>query len=110
MAVNRRKKVDSQQPDADFFRVSAWDELGKNCQRYLVKGRKVAVLGEVSVRQYQGNDGTPKCSMEVLARDVEFLTPKSENGADGPAAASVAPQSAPVASAMQSAADDDLPF
>lgn len=80
VAVNRRKRgADAGQPDADFFRVSAWRELGTNCNLYLKKGRKVAVVGSVSVSTYTGNDGQTRASMDITAQDVEFLTPKSDN-------------------------------
>ena len=75
IAVNRRKKVDGQ-PEADFFRVSAWGQLGENCQKYLAKGRKAYVEGTVSVSTYQGQDGQTRASMDVFASDVEFLTPR----------------------------------
>ena len=77
VAVNRRKKVEGQ-PDADFFRVSAWDAMGENCAKYLAKGRKVAVVGSVSVRTYETQKGEHRASMEVLANEVEFITPRDE--------------------------------
>ena len=77
VAVNRRAKS-GQQPEADFFRVSAWNQQAETCQRYLAKGRKVAVVGQVSVHTYQGSDGKTYAQMDVLANEVEFLTPKSE--------------------------------
>ena len=75
VAVNRRGKQAEGQPEADFFRVSAWNKMGENCQKYLTKGKKVAVVGSVSVHTYQAQDGTTKASMEVFAQDVEFLSP-----------------------------------
>lgn len=77
VAVNRRKKVHGQ-PDADFFRVSAWNQLGENCQKYLAKGRKVCVVGPVAVHAYSTQDGKPGASLEVMANDVEFLSSKGE--------------------------------
>lgn len=77
VAVNRRKKVQGQ-PDADFFRVSAWNQLGENCQKYLAKGRKVSVVGSVAVYAYSTQDGKPGASLEVMANDVEFLSSKIE--------------------------------
>ena len=74
LAVNRRNR-----DEADYFRVSAWDKLGENCQKFLIKGRKVCVIGPVTVRTYQANDGTTRASMEVTAQDVEFLTPRTED-------------------------------
>lgn len=75
VAVNRRGKQAEGQPEADFFRVSAWNKMGENCQKYLTKGKKVAVVGSVSVHTYQAQDGTTRASLEVFAQDVEFLSP-----------------------------------
>lgn len=74
VAVNRRSRE-----EADFFRVSAWEKLGENCQKFLQKGRKVAVVGPVSVRTFEGKDGTTRASLEVKADEVEFLSARSES-------------------------------
>ncbi len=77
VAVNRRRS--GTQQEVDYFRVSAWGNTGENCQKYLVKGNKVAVSGSVSANAYMGNDGTPRASLEISTVDVEFLTPKSSS-------------------------------
>lgn len=76
VAVNRKKTANQQQPESDFFRVTAWRELGVNCGKFLQKGKKVAVVGSVSVSTYTGNDGATRSNLEVLAQDVEFLSPR----------------------------------
>ena len=76
VAVNRRKP-NQNQPDAEFFRVSAWRQLGEICGKYITKGKKVCVIGEVSCHAYTSN-GEAKASLEVTAEDVEFLSPKEE--------------------------------
>ena len=73
VAVNRRGKGEN---EADFFRVTAWRQLAENCHRFLNKGRKVCVVGAVSARTYQANDGQTRVSLEVAADDVEFLSPR----------------------------------
>ena len=78
VAANRKKKIEGQ-PEADFFRVSAWDQLGENCGKYLAKGRKVAVVGSVSVRTYDTQSGEHRASMEVQAQEVEFLSSRNDN-------------------------------
>lgn len=98
VAVNRRGQDDK----ADFFRVSAWNKTGETCQKYLAKGRKVAVTGPVSVSTYTGQDGKAYANLEVMAQDVEFLTPKGEQAAPAPAA--------PANNGYQEVTDDDLPF
>ena len=74
VAVNRRRTANNQNPGADYFSVSAWRQLGENCAKFLDKGRKVAVVGAVSVRTYQAQDGSTRASLEVNADDVEFLS------------------------------------
>lgn len=81
MAVNRRNKAAQAGPqDADFFRVNAWRGLGENCAKFLAKGRKVAVVGSVSVNTYTGSDGKTRVSMDVHADEVEFLSPRDVGG------------------------------
>ena len=110
VAVNRRRSQNSNQPEADFFRVSAWNQLGENCQRYLAKGRKVCVIGRVSVSTYQGNDGTTRASLDVMAEDVEFLSSRQDD-AGYTAAPAAAPKAAPAMDAgFQEVDDEDLPF
>lgn len=74
MAVNGRNKDD----EATWFRVTAWRQLAENCYRYLSKGKKVCVVGAVSLNEYTGNDGVKRASLEVNAEDVEFLSPRSD--------------------------------
>lgn len=81
VAVNRRRQQEGQ-PEADFFRVTAWRGLADNCDKYLAKGRKVCVIGPVSVSTYTAQDGTTRASMEVTAGDVEFLSPKEQGSGD----------------------------
>ena len=70
IAVNRRDKG-----EVDFFRISAWDRLGDNCAKWLIKGKKVSVIGSVSASAYIGQDGKARANLEVTAQDVEFYRP-----------------------------------
>lgn len=114
VAVNRRRSSSAEagsQPEADFFRVSAWRQLGENCARYLAKGRKVAVVGSVTVNTYTGQDGTTRASLEVNADDVEFLSPRGEGGEGGQPG--YQPGSAPAPSqnsGFVKVDDEELPF
>ena len=113
VAVNRRvRNAEAGQPEADFFRVTAWRQLGENCAKYLAKGRKVSVTGSVSASAYTAQDGSPRASLEVTADDVEFLTPRGEVG-DVPPAPAPRPQAAPAApqsNGFVQVDDDELPF
>lgn len=109
VAVNRRRSQNSSQPEADFFRCNVWNQLGESCQKYLAKGRKVAVVGRVSVSTYQGNDGSTRASLNVMAEDVEFLTPKGEQGAAQPHYPAPKPQQ-PNPGWQEVDDDEDFPF
>lgn len=77
VAVNRRRTGEGQQ-EADFFRVTVWRQLGEICAKYLAKGRKVCVVGPVSVRTYQTQQGETRAQLEVTADDIEFLSPRDQ--------------------------------
>ena len=105
VAVNRRKTQQNQDPGADYFNVSAWRQLGENCAKWLIKGRKVYVSGPVSVRLFTRNDGTAGASLEITAEDVEFISPAGDqNNHSEPAA----PQADP--SGMMPVETPDDPF
>ena len=74
VGVTRRKSNEAE-PQTDWFKVTAWRQLGENCNRYLAKGKKVFVAGPVSVSTYTAKDGTTRASIEITAEDVEFLSP-----------------------------------
>ena len=112
VAVNRRQRnAEAGQPEADFFRVTAWRQLGEICAKYLAKGRKVSVTGTVSACAYTAQDGSARASLEVTADDVEFLTPRGEVG-DMPAAprAQAPAPAAPQSNGFVQVDDDELPF
>ena len=78
VAVNRRNRREGE-PEADFFRCSVWNQMGEACAKYLAKGRKVCVIGSVSVRTYTTQNGEARASLEVAAQDVEFLSSRNDN-------------------------------
>lgn len=90
VAVNRRGGKET-----DFFKVTAWRGLAENCSRYLSKGRKVCVVGPVSLNSYQASDGSTKASLEINAEEIEFLSPSESK-----------PESRP----KQDPVYDDLPY
>lgn len=106
VAVNRRKTQGNQNPEADFFKVTAWRALGENCAKFTQKGKKVCVVGKVSLRTWETQDGKHGASLEVLAEEVEFLSPRVSD------APTPAEPSAPVdsASGMAVVDTDELPF
>lgn len=102
IAVNRRSSDGDQK--ADFYNVTAWRGLGETVARYSRKGNKLAVSGNIELREYEDREGVKRTAIDIIAQDIEFLTPKPQE------------ESAPAHSerkkpALQSFDDDnDIPF
>lgn len=82
VAVARQYKDQNGERQTDFIPVIAWRNLAENCARYLAKGKKVCVVGEIQTRSYAAQDGSKRYVTELVASDVEFLTP-NQSGQQG---------------------------
>ena len=120
IAVNRRKRADGQQ-ETDFFNIVAWRQLAELCSRYLAKGRKVCVVGSIQTRTYEAQDGSKRSAFDIVADDVEFLSPAQSGASSGEYHAPAAPAPRAQAPAYGGAPadagftqvqvdDDELPF
>lgn len=110
IAVNRRSGSSDGERKADFYNVTAWRGLGETVARYAKKGNKVAVLGNIELKTYEDRDGVERTSVDVIAQDVEFLTPRGaqEDMGDYSAPATHSEKKKP---SLQSFDDDsDIPF
>ena len=99
-AQTQAQKQKGERPEAEFFNVTAWRERGEICAKFLEKGKKVCVIGRVGLRTWE-TDTKHGASLEVLAEEVEFLSPRVSD-----------PAPAPVdkATGFQQVETDDLPF
>ena len=59
-----------------WFRVSAWRRQAEIVNDLLKKGMSVFVSGELRTREFVGNDGQKRFSLEVTMDDMQILTPK----------------------------------
>lgn len=108
LAVNRPKNQDGVSL-ADYITVRTWRTSAENCAKYLTKGRKVAVAGKLATRSYD-KDGRKIYVTEVVADDVEFLTPRGQNDAASPESGYPQAQPEPDENGFTPVDDDDLPF
>jgi len=78
VAVSRtRKGADGQSVDeTEWFRVVAWEKLGDSCAEYLRKGSHVYIEGRLQTRKFTGQDGQERSIVEVVANDMQNLTPR----------------------------------
>jgi single-strand DNA-binding protein len=118
----RRQNRDTQQWEdvPNYFDVTVWGAQGENCQRYLSKGRPVAIDGRLQWREWQDQQGNKRQSVDIVAESVQFLGGRDDAGAgngngfssSAPAAQSDIPtdtgdfERTPVAAGT----DDDIPF
>lgn len=85
----------------DFFTVNVWGNQAEHCAKYLKKGSKVLVEGEIHNRSYEDRDGNKRTVTEITANNVEFLSPREEQPAS-------ATKSKPTLTPVE--IDEDLPF
>jgi single-strand DNA-binding protein len=81
-----------------WFKVTCWRKLAETTNQYLKKGRQVMVIGEIDASAFTGQDGQPRASLELTARDVRFLGGRDES-VGGAAPAATYPQE-----------EEDIPF
>jgi single-strand DNA-binding protein len=120
VATNRRYKDQAsgewiEKPN--YFTVKVWGAQGENCANYLAKGRAVAIDGRLEWREWEGQDGSKRESVEIIADTVQFLGSREggEGAAPGGQARSFEPRGGelkpdPVPAAFGSGGDDDIPF
>ena len=108
LAVNRNFTNANGEREVDFFNIVAWRALGENCAKYLSKGKKVSIVGRVEITKYEDKQGEEKTVVNVVAEDVEFLSPRSDDEAEN------APQKPSgkkkTVVELQPIAGEDLPF
>ncbi len=114
IAVNRRFTNQQGVREADFIPIVTWRQTAELCARYLSKGRKVAVEGSIQTRSYDAQDGTKRYVTEIVADNVEFLSP-NQQGEQRPRSADVPlppePNFTPASNGgFTEVEDDELPF
>ena len=91
IAVNRQKRKDSGESEADFINVVAWRKLAEICGEYLKKGRPVAVEGRLQVRSYKGKDGQQRTMTEVVLDNMQMLGKRPDEKSSSAASTEEAP-------------------
>ena len=80
IAVSRDYASANGTRETDFFNITVWRGRAENCGKYLKKGNKVAIVGSLQTRSYEDKDGIKRNVIDVIANEVEFLTPKGGQG------------------------------
>jgi single-strand DNA-binding protein len=85
----RRRNAETGEWDSkpNYFDVSVFGPSGEACDRFLEKGRPVAVDGRLEWHEWQTGEGQRRQSVEVVADSVQFLNGRSDSRVDGDAVA-----------------------
>lgn len=76
----RWKGQDGQmQEQTEWHRIVVWDKLAEICKEYLHKGSKVYLEGKIKTSKWQNKEGTDQYTTEIVANNVQFLTPKDKS-------------------------------
>ena len=84
VATDRRyTKSDGEKvQETQWWRIIAWNKLAEICNEFLVKGSLVLVSGEPKLSRWTRQDGSSGATLEVRARQVKFLSRKTEGSPD----------------------------
>lgn len=99
LAVDRQVKREGQ-AEADFLNCVAWNKGAEFASKYLHKGTKIAIEGQVRTRTYDDKDGKRVFVTEILVDRHEFCESKS----------SASGNSEPEYSEMTDAEPEGIPF
>ena len=73
LAVDRDFKNAQGEREADFIPCVAWGKLAEICERYITKGKQVAVAGRIQTRNYEDNNGQRRYITEIIVSDLQLL-------------------------------------
>lgn len=107
IAVNRNFSSSDGTRETDFFNITSWKNQAETVAKYTKKGNKVAVVGSIQIRSYDDKDGIKRQAVDIIANEVEFLTPKGGSD-DGEYRESFSSKPKPKLEAFDD--DDDSPF
>ena len=108
LAVNKRFKKQGE-ADADFIPCVAFGKQGEFAEKYLAKGRQVAVVGRLQVRNWEDNEGKKRTTTEVVVEEHYFAESKSDK-ADKPQSKKQDSDTDGFYPIDDNVEDEDLPF
>ncbi len=103
IAVNRPFVNSDGERETDFFNITTWRGQAETCAKYLTKGKKVCVVGSLQNCEYTNKNNVKRTATDVIASEIEFLSPRQEDGGKTAQKAEERPQ-------LEECNDDDLPF
>ena len=98
-----KKKADGTGYETMFMNATAWGKKGEYIAKYFKKGDRMIFAGDLSTREYVGNDGAKRMTVEVNIQDAEMVDYKKQE-------TPVAPPPQQVETGYTQINEDELPF
>lgn len=80
IACDRGRRDANGQSQADWIDVVAWDRQAEFVCKYFQKGSLIVIDGRLQTRSYKDRDGNNRTAVEVVANNLNFAGPKSQQG------------------------------
>jgi len=111
LASNRNiynRQTGESREEVGFFECVAWGKSAETIHKYLQKGRRICVEGNLRWSSWEGTDGKKQSKVEINVEGFQFL---DGNKQDGGAPRDTAPAGGGAAAFDSGAmSDDDIPF
>ena len=119
IAIDRPQRQDGGEKQTDFPRITVFGRQAETCEKYLKKGRMVAIQGRIQTGSYTNKNGDTVYTTDVVANRVEFIDwgnqgsngqgGYSQSNQGGYAAPQSQPPQAPAPQRQVPQQDDDMP-
>ena len=83
IAIDRPQRQDGGERQTDFPRITVFGRQAETCEKYLKKGRMVAIQGRIQTGSYQNKNGDTVYTTDVVANRVEFIDWGGQQGGQG---------------------------
>ncbi len=101
IAVDRKYKNQDGEKETDFLNCVAFGNVAERINKYVKKGHKIGIEGEIRTGSYENEKGEKRYSFGIQVNEVEFLEKK--NG-DAQGSSDTPPELTEIED------DDSLPF
>lgn len=95
-----------------WVKCNLFGKRGESLHQYLIKGQQVAIVGEVTNREWTDKEGAKRLSLEVRVTDIDLIGGKVDGSNAQPESQAPRPGPRPTASrgGFSQPDDDDIPF
>ena len=83
LAVNRNRKSENGEREADFINVVIWRQQAENLANWAKKGALIGVTGRIQTRSYDNQQGQRVYVTEVVAESFQLLESRASRETQG---------------------------